>query len=240
MSNSNIIREAFDAVHMEDSLKRSTKAFICERTRSKPRLPHIRQFATVFACIIIVVLGIGGWNIYTTPVSAISVDVNPSVELGVNRFDRVVSVESYNDDGAVITASVNLKNLKYTDALDVLFSSEAMAPYMENDALVCVTVIGEDAQKGEEMYSQISARQYQGAQNFECCLGSREEVDTAHEAGLSFGKYRVFLELQALDPKITADEIRDWTMRQIKDRIAELSNGSEQTQSGNRGKGPRI
>ena len=30
-----------------------------------------------------------------TPVSAVSIDVNPSIELGVNRFDRVVAVEGY-------------------------------------------------------------------------------------------------------------------------------------------------
>lgn len=39
-----------------------------------------------------------------------------------------------------------------------------------------------------------------------------EEVASAHETGLSCGKYRAFLELQLLDPDITriGDCLADW------------------------------
>ena len=30
-----------------------------------------------------------------TPTAYISIDINPSLELGINRFDRIVSVEGY-------------------------------------------------------------------------------------------------------------------------------------------------
>ncbi|MGI6072127.1 MAG: anti-sigma-I factor RsgI family protein [Lachnospiraceae bacterium] len=238
MMNSDKIYNAFDAVHAEDSLKRSTKAFIYERIRPKQRSSHFKHFAIAFACFAVVMLGFGSWNFYMTPVSAISVDVNPSVELGVNRFDRVVSVKSYNDEGAAIIAAADLKNLKYVDALENLFGSEAIAPYINDDSLVSVTIIGGTAKKGEEMHSRISACRHFGLQNVECCFGNREEMDAAHEAGLSFGKYHAFLELHALDPDITADDIRNWTMRQIRNRIDELSNGSYEPQNKSGGKGP--
>lgn len=45
----------------------------------------------------------------------------------------------------------------------------------------------------------------------------------AHEAGLSFGKYRAYLELKELDPEITPDDIRDLSMREIQDMIDSLS-----------------
>ena len=50
-----------------------------------------------------------------------------------------------------------------------------------------------------------------------------EEVEKAHESGLSYGKYKAFLELQKLDPTITVEEIQSMTMREIRERISQLS-----------------
>ena len=49
---------------------------------------------------------------------------------------------------------------------------------------------------------------------------------------MSVGKYRAFLELQALDPSVTAEEVQSMSMREIRDRIAALSGGETETSSG--------
>ena len=41
----------------------------------------------------------------------------------------------------------------------------------------------------------------------------------AHDAGVSFGKYRAYLILHDLDPSISLDDIRSMTMREIYDLI---------------------
>lgn len=221
----NKIRDAFELVHAEDALKARTSAYLAQsiRARAEKKPSDTRRLAPVFACFALALLGLGGWRFYMTPVSAISVDVNPSVEIGVNSFDRVVSVDGYNGDGNALAASVDLANLRYTQALDVLLSSAAMQPYLENDGLVSITVIGRTEAKSKEMQQRIAACQYANRPNVQCQCGRREEVTAAHDAGLSFGKYRVFLELQTLDPTITVEDIRGWTMRQLRDRIQELS-----------------
>lgn len=249
------IRDAFDAVHAEDSLQDSTKAFLSDylhaidnahnkkdnpnliKDGAKLKSPWRRRFAAVFVCLAIVISGFGGRTLYTTPVSAISVDINPSIELGINRFDRVVTVDSYSSDGMGTIQYLYLKDLKYTDALHALLSSEEIAPYVENDGLVSVTVIGRDAKKENEIYSRISSCHYENAPNVEYHHGDRELVEEAHGAGLSFGKYRAFKELQALDPAVTSEEIRHWTIRRIRERIEELSENSTEPHNENSGKG---
>ncbi len=228
----NKIHDAVDSVHAEESLKRNTKAFLAERTTAASRPSRFRRMATALACFTLVLLGFGGWRFYVTPVSAISVDINPSIELGVNRFDRIVSVTGYNEDGTDHAASVELRNLNYSDALDALLSSEEMQPYRENGGLVSITVIGSTEQKSEEMRVRIASCGYASSRNVECQCGNREDVTAAHEAGLSFGKYRAFLELQALDPDVSAEDVQSMTMRQIRDRINELSGSSNTTQYG--------
>lgn len=49
----------------------------------------------------------------------------------------------------------------------------------------------------------------------------------AHEAGLSCGKYRAFLELQLLDPDITPEAVQGMTMREIRELIESLRTDGE-------------
>ena len=81
---------------------------------------------------------------------------------------------------------------------------------------------------------------WRGQRNAYCYCAHPDEVEAAHAAGLSYGKYQAFLELQALDPTITVEEVQDMTMREIRDRIDALSGDSEgqtQTNTGGAGQG---
>ena len=49
------------------------------------------------------------------------------------------------------------------------------------------------------------------------------EAALAHEMGLSCGKYRAYQELLALDPDVEPEEVRNMSMKEIRQRIAELS-----------------
>ncbi|MEA4822807.1 MAG: hypothetical protein VB111_01670 [Clostridiaceae bacterium] len=236
----NRIQTAFDKVHAEDSLKKSTKDFISNRTQNygKKTVYQTKRLITAFACIVFVLFGIVGSASYFTPVSAISIDVNPSVELGVNRFDKVVSVESYNEDGRTLAASMDIKYMNYADALNMLMTSESIEYYLANDEFVSITVLGATDEKSEEMLASISSSEAVKHTNISCDSGNYNEVEAAHEAGLSFGKYDAFLELQALDPSITIEDVQELTMRQIKDRIDDLSEETHNSSQGNgNGKG---
>ena len=56
-------------------------------------------------------------------------------------------------------------------------------------------------------------------------------MEAAHDCGLSYGKYRAYLELAALDPTVTPEEVQGMTMREIRDRIAALSGGTATAES---------
>ena len=61
-------------------------------------------------------------------------------------------------------------------------------------------------------------------QNAHCYAMTPNEAEAAHECGLSYGKYRAFLELQALDPTVTAEDVQGLTMREIREWIMALEN----------------
>ena len=65
-----------------------------------------------------------GYKIYSTPVTVLSVDINPSLELGINRFDKVVNVKGYNVDGSEFTSDLDIIHQDYKKAIEKLEISE--------------------------------------------------------------------------------------------------------------------
>ena len=68
------------------------------------------------AAAAIVLIRAGAWA-YFTPYTYVSLDVNPSIEYSVNRFDRVLSVSAVNGDGTEILKNLDLKNKTIDEAI---------------------------------------------------------------------------------------------------------------------------
>lgn len=218
------IYDAFDSVHAEEELKDKTKSYLSHKlyTQHKTHTSYVR-YAVIVLCCLIIGLGVGGYTLYTTPVAAISIDINPSIEFEVNRFDRVISVTGYNDEAKTIVKDLNLQNSKYDDAIIALLESKQISRYLTEDSFISISVASENDSKSTEIQQRVSSCTGKRYGNVSCHIGKSEDVPTAHHSGLSFGKYRAFLELQALDPTVTIEDVKDLTMCQIQDWIDECS-----------------
>lgn len=224
------LKEAFHNIRADEELKKHTLEYIFQKTHGCRRnaIYPYRRLAAAMACVLLVMAGWSGYSAYFTQTSAISIDINPSIELNINRFDKVISVETYNEDGYMTMSSMDVRFRDYRDALQQILASENMAQYLTQDYLISITVFGMDDEKSNEIITNLSscAASYGSVH---CAFGSPEEAAAAHAEGMSFGKYRAFLELQALDPDVTVEEARGLTMRQIRNLINELSGGGADT-----------
>ncbi len=214
------LRAALDSVHAEPELKAATRAAVARRIRQRPARA-LRLAPAV--CAVMVILG-GPW-LYFTPTAHISIDINPSLELGINRFDRVISVEGWNDDGTALAETLDVTHLSYTDAVEHILSSDPVQTLLESDAAVEIGVFGDNASHCARLLAGVEACT-NGRQNAHCYQAGSEEVEQAHNCGLSYGKYRAYLELAALDPSVTVEQVQGMTMRQIRERIAALSDSA--------------
>ena len=110
----NRIQDAFDNVKADSRLKDATKQLLLQE-REKRKSPWRRSwFRLAFAVFAAVLLAGAGYAWVQTPVSYVSIDVNPSIEFALNRFDRVMSVTAYNDEGRDIIEALSLKGKEYT------------------------------------------------------------------------------------------------------------------------------
>ena len=227
------LREAFAQVRAEEDLKKRTLDYLSQKTSgwSSVSRRRARPWAMAAACAACMLMTIGSLWLYFTPAAYISVDVNPSVELTVNRFDRVISLKGLNDDGAALAEDLNVRFLEYTEALEQVLNSDTIADLLSQEETVSITVAGDDEARTAEMLSQVSACAA-GRGNTLCHSTDLQTAQAAHDQGLSCGKYRMLLELQALDPAVTAEDIRGMTMKQLQAWLEALEDKADSPQIG--------
>lgn len=240
MTMNNALRNLFGPIRAEEDLKDRTRAFLAERTRGYTKRAAAKRrypaHAAVCACLALVLLG-GRW-LYFTPTAEISIDINPSIELSVNRFDRVISVTGFNEDGRELSHELHVTYKNYAQAVEQILHHESITALLSAGEVMEITVAGPDRQQSAELLSGVKTCTA-GQGNINCYSARPEEAAAAHEAGLSCGKYRAFLELQRLDPDITPEAVQGMTMREIRDMIGLLSSdgGSDAPQPGSWGDG---
>lgn len=222
----NNLKEAFEQVRAEQEIKDKTREFLRVRTRGytvKTRT-HYRSWIPAAICLCLLLFG-ARW-LYFVPTATISIDINPSLELGVNRFDRVISVGGYNEDGKELENTLDLKFLDYEEAVEQILEDERITELLSQDAVMAIAVVGPEGNQTERILSDMETCT-KDQENAYCYQTKKEDVEAAHEQGLSYGKYQAFLELQELDPGVTPEQVQGMSMREIRDRIEALSQEQE-------------
>ncbi len=82
------------------------------------------------ACLLALGAGVGAYS-YTVPYSYIDLDINPSVELTVNIYDRIIGVEALNEDGSMLIRDMSLKHMKLDSGVSTLLNSAVEQGYLE-------------------------------------------------------------------------------------------------------------
>lgn len=176
-----LIKTAFDGITADDAVKANTMAYVTERTARRPIRSRIsgRRFAAALTAIVLVIGALGSYNAYAAPVSYIEINVNPSVELALNRFDRVVSAEGKNEEGEAVLEGLSLKQLAYEDAIDAVLQSIADNGYLGEGAQVTFTV---ESRNRERLENGICSC---GSYNrYNCILGNSDGGgSTGHGTG---------------------------------------------------------
>lgn len=105
-------------------------------------------FKYVAACLIFfMILSGGSAYAYYTPVSTIVVNINPSLEMKLNWWDRVIDVKPLNEDGVKLLKEINIKNDVADKALmEILERSEKdkfiNEDYIKENKIVTLNIEG--------------------------------------------------------------------------------------------------
>lgn len=173
---------------------REGKVVALESRKKKRWIP-----AAVAACLALVLVG-GGAGYYVqnqVVASIVSLDVNPSVELTVNRKETVLSATPTNADAEIILDGMDLTGAKVDVAMNAIVGSLLKNGYVDELAnSILITVEDSDAARGERLQQALTAQadailssaQINGAILSQTIQDSQQLQQLAAEYGISAGK----------------------------------------------------
>lgn len=203
-----------------------------------PKVTYLKRVSLVATSFLfIIVAAFIGYNSFISPHAIISVDINPSIELGVNRMQKVVSTKAYNDDGEKLLESFSLKGMTYDEALDEIFESDEMREYVSNKDYLTFSVYSKSDDKS--IIENIDQLQYKILSEnanikVECKKVGLGEVTEAHKYNISTGKYSAIEELKEYLPEIEVDQYAEEEFGEIKEAISECKRERKRLGQANR------
>ena len=89
--------------------------------------------------------------------AAVYMDVNPSVTLEVNCFDKVLAAKASNPDGDAVLADMNLRNTDLNVAVNAVLGSMVKNGFItENKGTVLLSVEGSGAKRTEKLQAKVT------------------------------------------------------------------------------------
>ncbi|MDD3172640.1 MAG: hypothetical protein PHF63_03035 [Herbinix sp.] len=175
----------------------------------------------------IVICSVGTWA-YASPYTYVSIDVNPSIEFTVNRFDHVLHVNAVNDDGEEILNDITLDELKHKTIQEALTNtvdqiSEAGYFDGEMEGGIIIATSSDNMDKAEDLANELQQTiEQEITENgddveVEAISVDPTRVEEAKELGVTPGKLNLVEKLQAVSSNPDSVDIEEWLNKPVKD-----------------------
>jgi hypothetical protein len=197
------------------------------KSQSKRNTVLIRRSACAAAAVII--MSTTAWA-YGTPYSYVSLDINPSIEYSVNRFDRVLSCSAVNGDGADIVEELRVNHKKIQDAVSETIRKIATEGYFEGEGTenIIIAASSKSDRKSEYLVGQLkeTAEKEVDENGLDVELESvgvgQEYVQEAQELGITPGKLVLVDRLRNSGKQLNEEEVSTWLESPVKDIMKQI------------------
>lgn len=225
-------------------LKKNRQYHIGEEIDGVSAAPiSIKGFAALAAAVTGLFL-FGGGYAYATPYAYVSLDMNPSMEYEVNRFDRVIGVKALNEDGKALLDQETIQRIRHKSIDEAVVTTVTVLDeegyFRDNEAdevLVAATGNNQETPQAlvlrlqEKLKANLKARGLSIA--IQAITMTKEQRKEALAQGVSMGKYFAISQLRAAKGEtgdLRLEEYENLSVRELK-VLTEEQQGRARTDS---------
>lgn len=179
-------------------------------------------FGILFNILIITsgVIGVLYFKKINKVVTTVTLDINPSIQFGLNYKRDVIKVEGLNEDGKTLIKEENLKGDDIEDAIEEITELVIQKGYIkENDNYILVNVSGEDIK--QELSNIINEEFIE--KKVECNIIfqeiNEEAKANAKKYGISESKASYIESIINENTDLTFEELKDKSINEINEKI---------------------
>ncbi len=178
-----------------------------------------RRITGIAAAALLLIGGGAGFAVYNNlyrVASTVSLDVNPSVEISVNRKSDVLSVNPLNDDGVTIIDGMDFKGSSIDVTVNALIGSMLRNGYLSDLAnSILISVDDSDMARGGELQKKLAdevnellqTNTFSGAVLSQTVTADTELRKLASDHGITAGKAQLVNTIIETNPVHTFDEL---------------------------------
>ena len=185
----------------------------------------------IAACLAVMLLGGGLFYQQVNAVaSVVSLDVNPSIELKVNRSEKVLVCTPLNEDAKAILADMgsgaDLKGAKLDVAVNAIVGSLVRNGYLDSiSSAIMISVEDKDAARAEKLQRELTSAVDGVLQTSEAKAAVLTQTLTqdaareqqARENNISSGKAALVNRVLAINPELQFDALAKLSVEELKD-----------------------
>lgn len=120
--------------------------------------PGRTRYPAVAACLALVCSALLGAYLYFTPTSFVYLDINPSIRLDLNRFERVIGVVPLNDDAETLLSAATVSRKSAQACMNDIVSACQAQSYLNAENIdVEISVCTEDKTLESDLESASQA-----------------------------------------------------------------------------------
>lgn len=188
------------------------------------------NFGWLFAMGLALVLFVSGLQWVNTSASYIAVDINPSIILTTNPWEKVVEVEALNEDAETLLVDLVLIGLQADEAIELIIAEATEMGYIDllaEGEVAMVTAYNRD-RVDEKLSEKIRDRVQDRLEKREMAVSVvgheavAEQKELANELGVTLGKVLFVQKMMERYPKLGGDELYTMSIKDIMIKIKDL------------------
>ncbi len=164
---------------------------------------------------------------YFTPYSYISMDVNPSIEYTLNRFDRIIQVRTCDVESQELVQSLHVQHYHADTAVEKTLEQLRSLQYLKanQDNMMMIAVASANEEHAAKLMEKVSVTLRQAAERNQIRLQIHTAQDTparvmeARQMGTTFGKLRLIERLRDSSPDPAVIQDHDWIHSSVQDIV---------------------
>ncbi len=194
--------------------------YLASGTAQEKRYPVFFKLSLAMACLLLMFLGMNTYRTNFRSFATICLDVNPSIEVSINRNEKVLQVNALNEDAEKIIDGMDFKGSDLKVTVNALIGSLVRKGYInEINNSILVSVSDTDWQSGEhleqELLDEISKLIDNGSILSQQVITDDVIRTLSKDYGISLGKAQLIKEICDGSNTYTYEELAGLTIHEL-------------------------
>ncbi len=208
------------------SLYEKKKGNIMITTETRKRNTWVRKLSAVAAVFVLLAAGCFGFLYYNgnyAVASTVSLDINPSIEIRVNRKERVLDVVPLNEDGRIVVGDMDFSGSDLDVAVNALVGSMLRNGYLNELSNSILISVDGDTDKSSQLQEKLSAKisslletdAFSGAVLSQTVTADDELRRLAQTYGITVGKAQLVQQIMNASPLYTFEALAGLSINEL-------------------------